>query len=88
MRHPRELGAREVEAFLTYPAIERRVSASTRHQAPSAPLFLYRHMLEIELPWMDAIVRSERMKRSRPGVPSRRIAHRPPPQSFNIMTFS
>ena len=40
MRHPRDMGVREVEAFLTMLATERRVSASTHNQALSALLFL------------------------------------------------
>lgn len=59
-RHPRELGAKEIQAFLNYLAVERRVSASTQNQALSALLFLYRYVLEIELPWMDDIVRAKR----------------------------
>ena len=50
MRHPREMGAPEVEAFLTMLATERRVSASTHNQALSALLFLYREVLAIDLP--------------------------------------
>ena len=42
MRHPRDMGASEVEAFLTMLATERKVSASTHNQALSALLFLYR----------------------------------------------
>lgn len=68
MRHPREMRVREVEAFFTHPAVERKVPASTRSQALAAFLLLHRHVLEIELPWMDAIVRAERLKRSRPGA--------------------
>ena len=48
-RHPRELGAHEVERFLTHLAVERRVSASTQNQAKSALLFLYREVLRAEL---------------------------------------
>lgn len=44
MRHPREMGALEVEAFLTMLAVERKVSASTHNQALSAILFLYREV--------------------------------------------
>jgi hypothetical protein len=40
-RHPRDLGAAEVEAFLTHLAVERRVSASKQNQAKSAVVFLY-----------------------------------------------
>lgn len=49
-RHPRELGAPEVEQFLTHLATHRKVSAATQNQALQAVLFLYRHVLEINLP--------------------------------------
>jgi integron integrase len=61
-RHPREMGAAEVEAYLTHLAVKRQVSASTQNQALSAILFLYRQVLEIELPWMENIVRAKRPK--------------------------
>jgi integrase len=48
-RHPRELGAVEVSAFLTYLAKERRLSASTQNQACNAIVFLYRRVLVDEL---------------------------------------
>ena len=51
MKHPRDMGARQVEAFLTMLAAQRKVSASTHNQALSALLFLYREVLNIELPW-------------------------------------
>jgi integron integrase len=53
--HPRELGEREAESFLTHLTSERRVSVSTHHQALSAVLFLYREVLGVELPWMQEI---------------------------------
>lgn len=59
MRHPRDMGAREVEAFLTMLAVERKVSASTHNQALSAILFLYREVLSIKLPWLDDIGRPQ-----------------------------
>lgn len=62
-RHPRELAAPEVEAFLTHLAVGRRVSASTQNQALSAILFLYRHVLGIDLPWLDNVVRARRPAR-------------------------
>jgi len=62
-RHPRELGGPEVEAFLTHLAVDGRVSPSTQNQALSALLFLYREVLAIELPWMDAVVRAKRAPR-------------------------
>lgn len=58
-RHPRELGAAEVSAFLSSLA-ERGVSASTQNQALSAVLFLYERVLGVRLPWMADIVRARR----------------------------
>jgi site-specific recombinase XerD len=63
MRHPREMGAREVEGFLTMLAVERKVSASTHNQALSAILFLYREVLAIKLPWLDGIGRPQQKRR-------------------------
>jgi integron integrase len=63
LRHPREMGAREVEAFLTMLATERKVSASTHNQALSALLFLYREVLDIDLPWLENINRPTSPKR-------------------------
>ena len=57
LRHPRELGKSEVERFLSHLANERRASASTHKQALSALLFLYKRVLETELPWMQQIGR-------------------------------
>lgn len=59
-RHPREMGAPEVEAFLTHLAVDRSVSASTQNQALAALLFLYQKVLEINLPWLQGIVRAKR----------------------------
>ena len=53
LRHPKELGAAAVEAFLTHLAVERTVSASTQNQALAAMLFLYRQVLKVNLPWLD-----------------------------------
>jgi len=63
LRHPRDMGAPEVEAFLSMLANERKVSASTHNQALSALLFLYREVLTIALPWMDDIKRPAHTKR-------------------------
>lgn len=63
MRHPRDMGASEVEAFLAHLATERRVSASTHNQALSAILFLYREVLAIELPWLSNINRPTQKRR-------------------------
>ncbi len=59
-RHPREMGAREVEAFLTLLATHDHLAASTQNQALSALLFLYREVHGQELPWMDEIRRAKR----------------------------
>ena len=58
-RHPRDLGATEVEAFLTHLAVEGQVAASTQNQAKSAILFLYREVLAQELPWLDHVERAK-----------------------------
>lgn len=59
-RHPAEMGKVEVEAFLSHLATERNVSASTQTQALSALLFLYKEVLELELPWLDDVVRAKK----------------------------
>ena len=60
LRHPRELGKREVEAFLTHLAIDRHVAPSTQNLALNGILFLYQKVLELELPWLDDVVRAPR----------------------------
>ncbi len=57
MKHPRDMGARDVEAFFTLLAVERKVSASTHNQALSAILFSYREVLAIKLTWLDDVGR-------------------------------
>ncbi len=59
-RHRAEIGAPEVARFLTSLAVDGRVAASTQNQALNALLFLYRVVLEIDLPWLDEIVRARR----------------------------
>lgn len=63
VRHPVEMGAAEVEQFLTHLAVDLRVAASTQNQALSALLFLYRHVLHIKLPWLEDVVRAKRPER-------------------------
>lgn len=67
-RHPRDMGAPEVEAFLSHLAVDRKVSASTQNQALAALLFLYRHALGIELPWLDGITRAKMPERLPVGM--------------------
>lgn len=62
-RHPREMGAVEVEAFLSHLAVAGQVAAATQNQALSALLFLYREVLGIELPWLDDVTRAKRPQR-------------------------
>ncbi|MGC2458442.1 MAG: integron integrase [Gallionellaceae bacterium] len=62
-RHPREMGASEVEAFLSHLAVARSVSASTQNQAKSALLFLYKEVLQVELPWLDNVTQAKVPKR-------------------------
>lgn len=62
-RHPRDMGAPEVEAFLTNLAVERSVSASTQNQAKSALLFLYKEVLESDLPWLENVTQAKVPKR-------------------------
>lgn len=53
VRHPAEMGAAEVEAFLSHLAVAKSVAASTQNQALASLLFLYREVLKINLPWLD-----------------------------------
>jgi integron integrase len=62
-RHPREMGAPEIELFLNHLANERNVAASTHNQALSALLFLYGDVLGIQLPWLGKIERPKRPSR-------------------------
>src|SRR5690606_19760770 len=62
-RHPQDMGASEVEAFLSDLAVRRDVSAFTQNQAPSAILFLYKQVLQIELPWLEGVIRAKRSQR-------------------------
>jgi site-specific recombinase XerD len=59
-RHPVDMGATELTAFLSSLAVDRRVAASTQNQALSALLFLYRDVFELEVPWLDDLVRAKR----------------------------
>ena len=56
-RHPKEMGAAEVTAFLNHLARERSVAAATQNQALSALLFMYKEVLAEPLPWLDELDR-------------------------------
>src|SRR5574337_128396 len=60
LRHPRQMGATEVQAFLAWLATERQVSVSTHRQALAALLFLYQKVFGLQLPWMQALERPQR----------------------------
>lgn len=62
-RHPQDMGAVEVEAFLSHLAVERQVSVSTQNQAKAAILYLYKQVLGMELPWLDEVVQAKRLQR-------------------------
>ncbi len=63
MRHPADMGQPEIEAFLSMLANERNVAASTQNQALAALLFLYRDLLDVDLPWLDGITRAKKPAR-------------------------
>lgn len=62
-QHPRDLGAVEVEQFLTFLAVQGNVAASTQNQAKSALLFLYKEVLGGELPWLDNVEQAKSPQR-------------------------
>jgi integrase len=59
-RHPATMGAAEIQPYLTHLVVERRVAASTLNVALSAILFLYREVLHIDLPPLNALPRASR----------------------------
>lgn len=58
-RHPADMGPAEITAFLSMLASEGRVTASTQNQALAALLFLYRTVLDRDVPWLDGLVRAK-----------------------------
>ena len=72
-RHPRTLGAAELTAFLNHLAVDRRTSASTQNQALCAILFLYKRVLDLDMPTLDGLERAQRPEHL-PTVLSRRDA--------------
>lgn len=59
-RHPQDMGAAEVAGFLSHLAVGRQVSASTQNQAKAALLYMYKQLLQIDLPWLDEVVQAKR----------------------------
>ena len=74
-RHPSEMGADEVRQFLSHLAVDGNVAASTQNVALCALLFLYRDVLQVELPYVDGIERAKRPTRV-PVVFTRQEAER------------
>jgi len=73
------MGAPELTRYLSSLAVEGNVAASTQNQALSALLFLYREVLQQDVPWLDDVVRAKRPARlpvvlTRDEV--RRLTHR------------
>ena len=62
-RHPAEMGAPEVEAFLSHLATTANVSASTQNLALSSILFLYKEVLAVDLPWLEGVTRAKKPQR-------------------------
>lgn len=62
-RHPENMGEKEISSFLTDLAVNRKVAASTQNQALSALLFLYKHVLDQKLDWLEDVVRAKRPRR-------------------------
>jgi len=74
-RHPKEMGSREIEDFLTHLAVDENVAASTQNQAFNALLFLYREVLNIQLDDSINAIRAKRPKRL-PTVLTKEELHR------------
>ncbi len=62
-QHPVNMGKEEIEAFLTHLAVNRKVSPATQNQALQAILFLYRNVLNQDLPWLDDVIRAKPKRR-------------------------
>jgi len=62
-RHPKDMGAAEVQSFLTHLAVEGNVAASTQNQAFAALLFLYQKVLQKPLGNIEDVVRAKLPKR-------------------------
>ena len=61
--HPKDMGKKEVEAFLSHLAVKENVSSSTQRQALNALIFLYRHVLDKPIDEKIEHVRARRHKR-------------------------
>ena len=60
--HPLDLDESHFKRFLSFLVTERKVSASTHQQALCAIVFLYRHVLEVDTPWIEGLVRPKHVE--------------------------
>jgi integron integrase len=74
-RHPREMGAPEIEAYLAYLANELKLSPSSRNQCLHALLFVYREVLQIDSPELDKLPLAKNERRQ-PTVFTKEEANR------------
>ena len=62
-RHPKDMGEKEIEAFITHLATQANLAASSQNQALSAIIFLYRHVLKIDVQVSTQIIRAKKAER-------------------------
>ncbi len=62
-RHPAEMGVEEIRDYLTYLAVEKNVAASTQNVAFNALIFLYKQVLQIDLPLIQGVLRAKKPQR-------------------------
>lgn len=62
-RHPMEMGVDEIRSYLTHLAVDKNVAASTQNVAFNALLFLYKQVLDVELPMIEGVLRAKRPAR-------------------------
>src|SRR3546814_14641145 len=67
-RHPREMGVREVQAFLPVLATKGTVAAGTQNHALSVPSFLYCTGQKTTLPWMTTVRWNESREGTKDGI--------------------
>lgn len=72
-KHPAEMGEKELTAFLTHLAVNKDVTPSTQNQALSALLFLYKQVLNIELPWLTEVTRAKRPSKLPVVLPKKQV---------------
>jgi integrase len=58
LRHPRDIGERDVIAYLSHRAVDRKLAAATQSQALAAILFLYKHVVDRPLSGLGNIPRA------------------------------